>query len=432
MPLAATSLASGGSTADAGSFATASVSPAANSLLVLYVTYAVTGGTTITGVTGLGLTWTQRKTVTAFSASTHIDCWTAKAGASPGSGTVTVTFGTTTGSWVYDLEQWTGYDTTASDTTGPGGYVVQAVSNFSSAITTAASVAYAAAASSGNLFSYACGCAANQSQAPAESPAWTELADQHIATPSCSMETQVSPDATNLAGSSTISSAAAYGAIGLEIASATAAGTATLPIATAVAAPAAQVAGAALSARLTLTSPSAEATPATVAVQAAITAPATTGSPATVAAGTTVTAPAAVGYAGTVLAVQASLPGASPVQDAPALLAAQVSLDDPPARQQATAWLSAAFAAGEAAGAQEIPAALTAVSLLAAASLLRGAAAAAVITALTGAGTPRTPAHGTAVAAVMPVPSAVPGQRGLARAAAGQMTLAHAEGGRWP
>lgn len=207
--LTASSLTSGGSTTDANTFNTASITPAPNSLLTLYVVQALTGGATVTSVTGLGLTWTQQKTL-AISSSTRIDCWTAPCGASPGSGAITINLSGVVGSIVWDVDQFT----------HPAGVPQVVAANVPTAgpVTgTAASVTYAAAADPGNLFSYGCGAAGGVTQTPAETLPWTETGDQSQATPSCSLQTQVSADVTVLTGASTLSVSVAWGVIGIEI-----------------------------------------------------------------------------------------------------------------------------------------------------------------------------------------------------------------------
>lgn len=215
MALAVTSLNASGSTTDAASGATASVSPAGNSLLVLWVCYAVTGGGTITSVSGLGLTWTQQSTVTA-SSSTKLDCWAAVCGPSPGSGAVTFNFSVTMGSWNWDLDQVTGQDPVTP-------LVTSNTKTATATTTTNLTLTFNAAAAAANLFMLGVGAASNVTETPGETPAWTELVDESQTTPSCALETQVSPDATNTAAQANPSATSNRGGIGIELAAAAAA-----------------------------------------------------------------------------------------------------------------------------------------------------------------------------------------------------------------
>jgi hypothetical protein len=210
MSINAVSLAAGGSTVDGSSFATPSVAPAGLSLLALWVVHSTTGGTTVSGITGLGLSWLLQKRVT-ISGSTKIEAWTAVCPASPGSGTFAIATAAAVGSIVWDLDQVTGQDpatplivTNQPTATGSGA--------------TEPALAYGAPAAPANRFLFGCGVAANITQQ--FRPNWAELADVSQVTPSVSLETQWRSDTAEQVGSSTRSGQAAWGAIGLEIAAA--------------------------------------------------------------------------------------------------------------------------------------------------------------------------------------------------------------------
>jgi hypothetical protein len=204
---------------------TASVSPSANGLLILAVGgFDNTGGQdfTVSSVSGLGLTWTRRKLGIAGTVGGglkgDVEVWTAPAGASPGSGTITITLtGTVSGGIAWVLDQATDGSNTPTVVTG------NIVSGNNNSATT--SVIYGTAASSSNLFWYMSVCLLGITnvitQSPAETPAWTELAEVQSSTGSlagANVETQVSPDTTNLTGSATLSTGHSWGTIGLEIA----------------------------------------------------------------------------------------------------------------------------------------------------------------------------------------------------------------------
>jgi hypothetical protein len=196
--LAVSSLTSGAG--NGASINTASVSPAANSLLVLWVTHAVSGGTTATP-SGLGLTWTLASRLT-LAASTKLECWTAPCGAVP-PGAITIALGAVA-SVCWDVDQVMGaaslVATNTKTATGSG---------------TASAVTYNTPAVS-DLLLYGCGAGVFGTQTP--NAGWTELADVAQAGPSCSLETQVSPASPGTAGASTLSVTGNWGAIGIELA----------------------------------------------------------------------------------------------------------------------------------------------------------------------------------------------------------------------
>jgi hypothetical protein len=211
--------------ASIGNFVTASVSPSANALLVLGAAGFDGAGAqdfTITGVSGLGLTWTRQKLgVAGATPKGDVEAWTAVCGASPGSGAITATLSSATvnGGVAWSVDQFTGEDTT---TPVIAGNIV--AGNNSSA---ASSVTYGTAASSQNLFWFLSvvliGTGQSVTQAASETPAWTQLAQAQSDTTSqngVSVQAQVSPDATVLTGSSSWTGSHSWGTVGLEIAAA--------------------------------------------------------------------------------------------------------------------------------------------------------------------------------------------------------------------
>lgn len=129
MAIAATVLTSDISPTNLSSYDTVSISPAANSLLLVFSASSISSGTspTIT-VSGLGLTWTSQVDY-GFDPATpvrRIAAATAQCGASPGSGVLTLTMSdiATHAAWV--VVEITGHDTTTpvvqsvTDTVGSG------------------------------------------------------------------------------------------------------------------------------------------------------------------------------------------------------------------------------------------------------------------------------------------------------------------------
>ncbi|HEY9338760.1 MAG TPA: hypothetical protein VIQ79_30210, partial [Kribbella sp.] len=207
MAISATLLTSGTSTTDGSSFTTASITPAASSLLLVFVTNAVTGGADAT-LSGLSATWT-RPVNQAASSSTKLSVHWAQLGASPGSGALSISTSVATGSIVWHVVQVTGHNTAAPVVQTPAA---------TGASSTAASLTYAAAGNAANRLLYACGVAGSATQTPRTN--WAELADLTVATPSCSLETQWRSDATETTGSSTLSVANLWATAGVEIAAA--------------------------------------------------------------------------------------------------------------------------------------------------------------------------------------------------------------------
>ena len=117
---------SAGNSVDQSSYATASVSPAANALMVLAVLNSHGTAATLPTVTGASMTWTQIATALDASGTFRITMFRAMS-ASPGSGALTIDFGGTTqtgGTW--SLAQFTGAQTTG---TNGADAVVQSASN---------------------------------------------------------------------------------------------------------------------------------------------------------------------------------------------------------------------------------------------------------------------------------------------------------------
>lgn len=108
---APTELLNTGSSTSAATYDTASVSPAANAPLALWVSSALTGGADgPTSVTGLGLTWTKVVDQDSNNSNLNGSLFTAKTGGSPGSGALTITFATARGNAGWKLIQGNGGD----------------------------------------------------------------------------------------------------------------------------------------------------------------------------------------------------------------------------------------------------------------------------------------------------------------------------------
>ena len=193
MALAATVLTSNYDNVDRVSYPTASISPAANSLLLVFVCLraTTTAGTPSTPTTTLsGLTWTTVNTDLDGIASQGV--FTAQCGATPGSGTIT--FGQTGGDATHIGASWVVIQITGHNTTTP---VAQFKFVGGDGTTSAAptGVLTNAIGNAGNrVFCYVTH-RANQVTNPRTN--WTELNDNAGSTPVHASEGQWRNDGTN-------------------------------------------------------------------------------------------------------------------------------------------------------------------------------------------------------------------------------------------
>lgn len=144
-----TNLIANGSTATASSYATASISPAANALVVVSVFNTVVSGTaTLPTVTGASGTWVQIATKLDGTNGRRTTLFR-DLSASPGSGALTFDFGGVSQAAI----QWSVDQVTNADTTGThgSGAVVQSASNTATGTLTGITVTLAALASSNNV-----------------------------------------------------------------------------------------------------------------------------------------------------------------------------------------------------------------------------------------------------------------------------------------
>ena len=208
MTLAVSSLDHNGTGGNSGStVTTASVTPAASSLLMLWIAEARAGGITVTGISGFG-TWAQVTSAIA-SASTAIELWTCQTGGSPGTGTVTITFSASgSASEGYDLWQVTGHNTATP----------LIASNTKTDIAPSGdnpTIAFGSAAGTGNLFAF--GVCANSLVTQTPAADYAEQTDASYSGPSVSLETQLSAGYTDTSAGSVPSADAYCAAIGVEI-----------------------------------------------------------------------------------------------------------------------------------------------------------------------------------------------------------------------
>ncbi|MEK7180385.1 MAG: hypothetical protein AAB706_02830, partial [Patescibacteria group bacterium] len=119
--LSAASLDAAGETTDATSFATASISPTANRLVLAWVSNLRFGEGTAAAptLTGAGMTWVQVATVSHTQNPEYRVTLFRALNAAPGSGAVTISFGAETQNTCHwSIEEWSGVDTSGTDGSG--------------------------------------------------------------------------------------------------------------------------------------------------------------------------------------------------------------------------------------------------------------------------------------------------------------------------
>lgn len=129
MPLAATHLTTAGNIPSGSTtYVTASISPSANALVLLWITNERLGSApaAVSSVTGCGLTWVQIDTVANYGNNCRLSLFRAL-GASPTSGTVTITYPASMWSAIWSIAQFTGVETSGSNGSGA---IVQSAQNF--------------------------------------------------------------------------------------------------------------------------------------------------------------------------------------------------------------------------------------------------------------------------------------------------------------
>lgn len=150
MAITMATLTSGNNTVDATSFTTASITPTANSLVLLALAYTKTPPAVPT-ITGNGLTWVNVTSVSYNSiAAPGIQIAVFRAmGASPSAGTVAISFGGATQlGCAWSFAEFAGVDQTG---TNGSGAVVQSATNATDSTTATLTVTLSAFGSSNNV-----------------------------------------------------------------------------------------------------------------------------------------------------------------------------------------------------------------------------------------------------------------------------------------
>jgi hypothetical protein len=194
---------------DATSFTTVSLSPAANSLLLVCASSAIAAGTcptvsNVTSVFSVATAWAQSKEQTYSSLTVRrIAVWRAVTGASPGSGTLTVTWSASSTSSYVAVVQIANVDL--------GTPIVQAVSASGSDANPVVSLG-AGSGSANRPFSFV---SSRGGGAVTPRASWTELHDLSHASPTAANQVQWRSDA--FEGTADVTATAGdWGIIGIE------------------------------------------------------------------------------------------------------------------------------------------------------------------------------------------------------------------------
>jgi hypothetical protein len=224
--LAATLLTSSYDNVDRTSYTTASISPAANSLLLLFVDDSITADYAPLSVpTGLSLTWKSigTRAWSVAPATRRSSAWIAQCGASPGSGTITLTendmgSGTTSTGTAWAVIEIIGHHATqpVRQVQHPG----TTFTNQSGPSATSHTIDMLAAADSNSrAFAYFTHAA---NEATTFRTNWTELSDNAGTVPNMGFESQWRSDAFEATASASWTTSIRYMGFAVEIAEASA------------------------------------------------------------------------------------------------------------------------------------------------------------------------------------------------------------------
>lgn len=206
MAITPTVLQTGNGAAASTNHTTASMTPAANSLLVIGINVYGTAAPTGMTVTGLGLTWQRIDTIAAADNLSRLDAWKAQCGASPGAGTINISLTGTapSGGWPYHVLQITG-----QDTSNPVPQSAKVATTFGTTPSLTMSLAAVSTASRPFVF-FGSG---NNTATPRTN--WTELADTD---PYVSLQSQWRADAWESTASATLTQSFNATGIAFEVA----------------------------------------------------------------------------------------------------------------------------------------------------------------------------------------------------------------------
>ncbi len=188
MSVAVVNVATSGNNADLSSYATASINPVGNTLLLLWV-YSIAGSAPNTPTaTGLGLTWVEVAHVDDGSGLRKLTLFRAM-GPLPTAGVITMDFGAQAQSGAaWSLAQFTGMD--MSGTNGSGA-IVQNVTNFNASAVSSLTVTLAAFGSASNATAGGFGFPLNA--AGTTGTGFTQVGERHQNTPNLALLSEFNP-----------------------------------------------------------------------------------------------------------------------------------------------------------------------------------------------------------------------------------------------
>lgn len=221
MALTTTTLADASSTTDGTTYTTASISPTAGRLLLVFAHLAGIGTATATSVSGLSGTWANIGG--SFRYNTNYDLSAHWCTNYTGTGTLTIT---NADSATHGL--WTVVEVNGADTTTP--IVASSFKTSSPGSVNSVSITLNAAANSANRPFAAYGCDNNTAGQAAPRASWTEFSDRGVSTPTGVLQTQWRADAFETTASVTWTGGPYTSAgIAFEVAAAAAGGSLALP-----------------------------------------------------------------------------------------------------------------------------------------------------------------------------------------------------------
>lgn len=213
-PPTVTSLSATNDTADSSSYVSSSISPAGNTLLLVWVNSSIASGTApLPTVSGLSLTWEQEQTITYSGTVRRLTLFSAISGPSPGSGALTITMtdagsGTTSTGMNIVIMQVANYnvDTPIVQV----GVPATDTSDTSGSITLASPL---------NIYSRPAAVFAHrEEEVTTHRVNWAELSDVTSGSPVSAMESQWRSDSFETTASATWATSARWGGIAVELA----------------------------------------------------------------------------------------------------------------------------------------------------------------------------------------------------------------------
>lgn len=207
MPITTATLTSSGTTTDASSFATASVSPTANQVVLVAISNTKTSGVAVPStVTGNGITYAKGAELVVGSRA--ISIWWGVS-SSPSAGAITFDFAAQTQTTCFwDVEQLTGASTSNPIVQSRTGSGTNTTASLTSALATFADAV-------NNMGFYVVNHAATEATTFATS--WNEIQDLSLSSPAVAQETAYISGGSALNPQPSWTTSSAYGIVAVEI-----------------------------------------------------------------------------------------------------------------------------------------------------------------------------------------------------------------------